>query len=338
MKIVEDARSLNPKKALDREEKLNSNKGAIDDRAALILFAADQDTPELQQMRYRQIAWLIENRPDAPILCNRAASISNLASPGIYPEMKAAWRKALAARPTDIDVLAAASFGLRTSDTEEVVRFLAPLANQAAPAKIWLAEAFVFAGLGITDVSAKDGGAASAEPTVPVTPFAASSRSALQESNDLVLLTSAYNTIRDLRPAPQDRAPNARRLRRLLRIHRGAHPQAEEERRVQLRHPRHSPRSIDRMPTKERGLLLKKRGKPSLSRGCEEGQNARDLGAFCMDGSGRKAVELEYVSGPLVFHPDAAPYIRQWEYKSSAEENRTVPGHIFIEVNYTLMP
>jgi hypothetical protein len=107
---------------------LKADKPNIDERSALILFAADNADDALQKMRYRQIAWLVEHKPDAPVLCNPAAMISKIKARTEYAAVKALWLKALGNDSPELNVLESGSNFLRVADPEEMHRILSPLA------------------------------------------------------------------------------------------------------------------------------------------------------------------------------------------------------------------
>jgi hypothetical protein len=90
-------------------------------RAILLAYvAAHAETSENQQMRRRQLEWLIQNEPTAEVLKTSAALIPKEADPTGYAAIRQVWLDRLKQDPIDRDLMEGAANFLKLSDPGDV--------------------------------------------------------------------------------------------------------------------------------------------------------------------------------------------------------------------------
>jgi len=331
---VAAAKKLDPKKALQLEQRLQPTAESVSDRTVLLVWALGRTDDAAREMRARQIAWLVENQPLSEVLRSTAAFINStvgpLADPSAYSRIRQLWLDAVAKAPTNSAVLEGAYNFLRISDPQEVRRILAPYSGRYAQITSWLADTYSMAALGVTSLAIGPGMTepATAMPKLPETPFAASSRALLLESKDLVMLLSAFLAIRTggIKLAREGFLPEG-------------YNEFCESLADRIRSLKPDPDLHCRTLQKTDSVILPKRTRGKEPSYPKEAAVRGTQGAVTfeaiVDKTG-KIKDLAFLGGPLALYESARSAIQQWEFQPATINGAPFEIIADIEVNFNL--
>jgi TonB family protein len=198
-----------------------------------------------------------------------------------------------------------------------------------------LGEAYAFASIGVSEMGLGKTYTASVGSELPSTTFALLARRELQQSPDLVLLTSALSGLKrvgtDLKRGsglPQGFVEFCNSV--VARI-RELKPNSEHDCNI----PNEQLPSAEQRRDLQRTMVTK-RTAPTYPQAAKNERLGGTLILHATIDKQGKVRDVGYLGGPLVFYPGAAPAIRQWEYKPYTIGGVAVEVPAEIEVTFTI--
>jgi len=332
---------LDTSKALQLERKLKPTADSVVDRTVLLIWAASQSDEAAREIRARQIAWLVQNQPNADVLRSSVALMNSragqLADPSAYSKIRQLWLDTIEKVAIDARVLETASNFLRVEDPQEVQRMLLPHMRRFSQTTTWLADTYALAALGVTSLDLETGAPATAGQQLPETPSAVLARASLMDSSDLTLLLPAFDSLRNAANGLADsgRLPEGYGdfCGRLAAHIRELKPNAALPCDSQLRPAFSSP------PGRAADIMLAKRIKFTQPVYPEEAKARLLQGRVTLTAIINKTGKIEdltYTGGPFVLYESSRKAVARWEYQPTMIDGQPVDIVTDIEVNYSM--
>jgi hypothetical protein len=315
-------------------------------RVPLLSYAlegADVTLEEARRIRARNIAWLVENHPEAPILGSPFALIhpsdGPLADAEAHQSLRDLWLRHLEPPSASPEILDHAVNFLRISNPEQCERRLLAEPDINDLAGQWLGEVYGLALLGVTGFDPKTGLPSSAGARVPRDGFAKNAAAALRSTSAARVVLSAMQTMmygaRALAVGGKLPAGYASVCEPLLERTKRLFPDTSATCNPFVAvSDVEEPRTTVRVGGRTQSAHLIKSVAPTYP------SAARDRGihgsvrfdaTIGVDGSIRC---LNLVSGPLALYESARDAVRQWKYKPTILDHRPVQVQTVIDVEF----
>jgi hypothetical protein len=351
-KEVKDAmqagKALDAAGAAQLERGLAGNPASLRDRIALLAYFASEpaaaNSDETRKARADQIAWLVENSPDAAVLDSPLALINAAAGPladqAGYERVRDLWLPHVSWDPDKPGILSHGTNFLRVADPEKTEELLVAAAAKSKDAAIWLGDLYGLAALGVTGLDLNTGLPVSAGARIPDTPMARKARAALRTTGDARVLLSGLAVVstggRSLAKAghlPEDYRVLCRELLdHATQIYPASSASCETS----------APETENREPLRitvgsnvQQAKLLSQpppKYPPEARRRRIQGTLEFQATIGKQGGIG----ELEFLRGPLIFYETSRESLLRWKYRPTLLNGEPVDVLTRIDVSYTL--
>lgn len=315
---------------LAKFEKDLPKKDSVAKRAALLVHAATHSGDDVNQVRLRQLDWLIQNEPRAEVLKTSVALIPKAEDRAGYEAIRQLWLARVKQNPVNRDVLEGASNFLRLSDPDDVVTMLQPYAGRMLHAMEWLGELYGLHAIGTTSVDLLSGTVTAAAPSLPNTGYSSASRASLLRHTELPILLTAFATMNEA----------ARTLNTAGRLPEGFEGFCTSLlTRIKALKPNYARSCENRSP----GLFqvppdvmsgkLTKQVRPVYPKFARDGGIQGTVVLACIIGKDGKIAKMGLIKGPLALYEESRRAVSGWEYQPFLIDGQPVEVVTEIEVN-----
>jgi TonB family protein len=342
-----DGAAMSASAAVGLEAAVLSGAGGEMKRAVLLAYFTRESGLEpaaVHKGRASNIAWFVENQPDAEILSSPLSVINSLSDPlrdpAGYDLVRQLWNRQLSNGTGTFAVAAGAANFFAANDPVLAVQVLLPWYLKEDQASVLLGRVYALAALGVRGVDPLTGATASAESNQQsLTAFTAKARSVLASTEDARLLLSAMSAVSEAGRAlaARDRLP----------------PDYDTVcgslfKRVQAIYPATSASCGTKAPSSVvdpdrnsgRGKIIAahrtKQGPPMYPAEAKARRIQGTVRFAAVIGKDGKISSLELLKGPLALYGSARDAVSKWEYTPCKLDGEPVEVMTPIEVNYQL--
>ena len=351
-KEIQDAmkagRVLDAAGAAELDHGLADSPQSLAARITLLTYFANApavaNTDTISRGRADQIAWLVENLPDSPILDSPLALINAaggaLADQPGYQRVRDLWLRQLSMDPEKPAVLEAGTNFLRVADPEKTEQLLITAAAKSRDAAIWLGDLYGLAALGVTGLDLNTGQPVSAGAQLPDTPFPHNARAALRNTDDARVLLSGLAVVtaggRSLAKTGHLPEGYAALCQELLDHTRKIHPATSASCDTSAPFAEERPPLKIRVGGNVQQAKLIKQERPTYPPEARQRHIQGTLEFQATIDKKGEISELEYLRGPLIFYESTRDTLSRWRYQPTLLNGEHVEVLTRIDVNYTL--
>lgn len=325
-------KKMDARQAAEIQKKLKDDSSSIDARIALLSYSAPETTPEMSEMHFNQLQWLIQKAPDHGALANPSAMLDRTGEDGRtrYEKLKTLWLDQLSAHPDDDAILANATYFLRLGDAEKTEQLLLAAMPKVSGTGAWLGELYAYSILAVTKLDPVSGLPIRLDATALDSDTARQTQAKLMASRDLRVLIPTVHTLSIGLRSLAGRGPIPERLpgacTGLLNYVKTVYPDMKESCEGQ---PIQAGQSVE-------GARLIQKATPIYPASAKSSGLQGQVHFSAIIAADGKIQDLALLSGALIFYESARSAILQWRYEPTKLNGQPIEVTTQIDVNYSL--